>query len=171
MLREVAEHEKVFCLVWSWQKCFPLLCLYHTRLGCLCAIVRWWEELHCVVVRRKPLLSMRGKHCEARSRFRGEVKARLSEISGQYLFSSPIEKLFAPILWTMTMMTMTTVRWPHWPWWEWWTWDNHDDQSGHDSYDNHDNDDHGDHDDQCDQWLLSMLNCSACITVFSFRSC
>ena len=112
MLREVAVYEKVFCLVWSWQKCFPLLCLYHTRLGCLCAIVRWWEELHCVVVRRKPLLSMRGKHCEAHSRFRGDVKARLSEISGQYLFSSPIEKLFAPILWMMTMTTMTTVRWP-----------------------------------------------------------
>ena len=52
MLKEVAEHEKVFCLVWSWQKCFPLLCLYHTRRGCLCAIVWWWEELHCAVMRR-----------------------------------------------------------------------------------------------------------------------
>ena len=162
MLREVAEHEKVFCLVWSWQKWFPLLLLYHTRRGCLCAIVRRWEELHCLVVRRKPLLSMRVKHCEARSRFRREVKARLSEISGQYLFSS--QKLFAPILWMMAMMTMTTVRRPRWPWWEWWPWDNHDDQSSYDGHDNHDNDDH---EHQCDHYWV----CPACITVFSFQSC
>ena len=168
----MAVYEKVFCLVWSWQKCFPLLCLYHTRLGCLCAIVRWWEELHCVVVRRTPLLSMRGKHCEARSRFRGEVKARLSEISGQYLFSSLIQKLFAPILWMMTIMTMTTVRWPRWP---------------------------IDHDESDDHEITMMTKvamtvmitmttmtmvtmntnvtiqhywvCPACITVFSFQSC
>ena len=42
---------------------------------------------------------MRGKHCEARSRFRGEVKARLSEISGQYLFpSTNIEIICAYIM-------------------------------------------------------------------------
>ena len=45
----------------------------------LCAIVWWWEE----------------NSGEARSRFRWEEKAQLSEISGQYLFFAPKHQLFA----------------------------------------------------------------------------
>ena len=66
---------------------------------------------------------MRGKHCEARSRFRGEVKARLSEISGQYLFSSTNTEIICDYIMnddnddhdncdmtTVTMMRVMTMR-------------------------------------------------------------